>query len=71
MVDSIHPITPGPPALSGTGRVPVERPERVTRDRDRQPKDGRERKRREPPGSEQPPAGALEDDGRPHIDVRV
>jgi hypothetical protein len=72
MSDPIHPITPGPPAISRTGRLPVERLERIARERDRPSAEQRERKRRQ-----QPPAGELErrpddDDGqRPHIDVRA
>jgi hypothetical protein len=69
-VDPIHPIVPGPPAVSRTARVPVERLERITRERDRPSHERQERKRREPP-----PAPDAERDGdddeHPHIDVRA
>ncbi|HSZ05547.1 MAG TPA: hypothetical protein VK778_10155 [Solirubrobacteraceae bacterium] len=42
--------------------------ERITRERDRPSRDGRQRRRPQPPP--QPERGG-EDDGRPHIDVRV
>lgn len=69
-MDPIHPIAPGPPAISHAGSLPVQRLERVSRERDRPAKDTPERKRREPP-----PSAASEpdtdDEGRPHIDVRA
>jgi hypothetical protein len=70
-MDPLHPIAPGPPTRA-SGRPPIERVERVSRERDRPDKEGRRRQRRT---SEQP--GPLEvrpeegDDGLPHIDVRV
>jgi hypothetical protein len=70
-VDPIQPITPGPlTGLGRTVRAPVERPERVSRERDRPAKDGGQRKHRDTPApeSQKPPAS---DDGRPHIDVRA
>jgi len=67
-VDPIHPIAPGPPAISPATRLPVAPLERITRERDRPSRDGRQRRRPQPPP--QPERGG-EDDGRPHIDVRV
>lgn len=70
-MDPIQPIAPGPlTGLARTIRAPVERPERVSRERDRPAKDGRQRKRRDAsaPESQEPPTP---DDGRPHIDVRA
>ncbi len=69
-MDPIPPIAPGASAISRMGRAPVEGLERVTRERDRRAKDREERKRREllPEIQSEWPE---EDDGRPHIDVRV
>ncbi len=67
-MDPIHPIAPGPPAIPPRGAPPVQRLERITRERDRPSRDREERRRREPPPA--PERG--EDDGEhPHIDVRV
>ena len=69
-MDSIPPISPGTSAISRMGRTPVERLERVARERDRPAKEREGRKRQEPfpeTQSEWPE----DDDGRPHIDVRV
>ncbi len=65
-MDPIHPIAPGPPAVPRFAPIPVERLERISRERDRPPKDLPQRKRREPELQE-----GEEDDGRPHIDVRA
>ena len=70
-MDRIDPIAPGLPAIASTGRVPVERLERITRERDRRAKDGQERRRRPSDPGSQPEQQGTEDDGRPHIDVRV
>jgi hypothetical protein len=69
-VDPIHPIAPGPPSISPAARLPVQPLERITRERDRPSGDGRGRRRREQPAQGRAP-GEDEDDGRPHIDVRV
>jgi hypothetical protein len=74
-MDPIHPISPGPPAIS-RGSVPVERLERITRERDRRHKDelardGRRAPARQPvPEEERPDHPPTEGDG-PHIDVRA
>jgi hypothetical protein len=69
-VDPIHPIAPGPPAISPATRLPVDPLERITRERDRPSRE--ERQRRRPPSPPQPePERGGEDDGHPHIDVRV
>jgi hypothetical protein len=69
-VDPIHPIAPGPPAIPPSAAPAVERPERITRERDRPAWDRNERKRREP--SPTPAPEHDEDDGEhPHIDVRA
>jgi hypothetical protein len=68
-VDPIHPIAPGPPSIGRAERTPVQRPERISRERDRPPQErpGQEQRRKPPPPREQD-----EDDGeRPRIDVRV
>ena len=72
-MDPIHPITPGPAAISRSS-VPVERLQRISRERDRRHRDelardgqrapARESKRAAP---EEPP----EDGEGTHIDVRV
>jgi hypothetical protein len=71
MSDPIHPITPGPPAVSRAGRTPVERLERITRERDRPMGDPRERKRRQPPPSEAERDERDDDGHTPHVDVRA
>jgi len=69
-MDPLHPISPAAPGPIGR-RVdqPVERLERISRERDRPERERRRNKpRRDPPSAPPPPA---EDDGRPHIDVRA
>ncbi len=67
-MDPIHPIAPGPPAIQRASSVPVERLERVSRERDRPSSDAQQRRKREARTR-----GASreddEDDGRAHIDV--
>jgi len=72
-MDPIHPITPGPPAIN-RGSVPVERLQRISRERDRRHRDELARDGRRAPAQsrrqeapEQPP----EEDEGPRIDVRV
>jgi hypothetical protein len=66
-MDPIHPIAPGPPAIPPSAAPPVQRLERITRERDRLSRD-RQQRRREPPP--EPERG--EDDGEhPHVDVRA
>jgi hypothetical protein len=76
-MDPIHPITPGPSAIP-RGRVPLERLQRISRERDRRNKDplAREQQRapaRRAPGGEDPSmSGEPREDGEgPHIDVRA
>ncbi len=69
-VDPIHPIAPGLPAIARTGRLPVERVERIARERERAAKERQERRRREENDSAQNQQESA-DDGRPHIDIRV
>jgi hypothetical protein len=66
-MDPIHPIIPGPAPIP-RGMAPVDRLERLSRERDRPAKDRQQQPRREPPAPE-PEDG--EDDGRPHVDIRV
>jgi hypothetical protein len=73
-MDPIHPIAPGPPVIPRGAMVPVERLERISRERDRPTREERQQ-RRDPayrragdPDEEGPPE---DDDGRPHIDVRA
>jgi hypothetical protein len=69
-VDPIHPITPGLPGVSRAGRVPVERLERISRERDRP--SGDPRKRRRPDPLKDPESDRSEEDGPgPRIDVRA
>jgi len=68
-VDPIHPIAPGPPPISA--RLPVEPLERITRERDRPARDGRQAKRREPPPPPEPDVLDADDEGRPHVDIRA
>jgi hypothetical protein len=73
-VDPIHPIAPGPPAIRRNGTAPVQRLERISRERDRPSAEEQERKRRRPPGETPERDGAKHDgqDGEHrHIDVRV
>jgi hypothetical protein len=71
-VDPIHPIAPGPPAISRTRHLPVERLERITRERDRPSKERQERERGRRPAAEESQAGEDDDgDGPRHIDVRA
>ena len=73
-MDPIHPIAPGPPLIARGATIPVERLERVSRERDRpnhedrQSQDGRARRKAPDPGDD---GFGEEDDGRPHVDVRV
>jgi hypothetical protein len=76
-MDPIHPITPGPSPIP-RGRVPIERLQRVSRERDRRNKDPLAREQQPPsahrdPGAEDPPADRepREEDDGPHIDVRA
>jgi len=66
-VDPIHPIAPGPPSVSPATR-PVAPLERITRERDRPSRDRQQRRRPQPPPA---PERDADDDGRPHVDVRV
>jgi hypothetical protein len=70
-MDSIPPISPGTSAISRMGRAPVERLERVARERDRPAKEREERKRRGSSSGIKQEWSPEDDDGRPHIDVRV
>lgn len=65
-MDPVHPIAPGPPALPNAGIPPVQRPERVSRERDR-PREDQQRRRHRPPPP--PRAEGGEDEGGAHIDV--
>jgi hypothetical protein len=70
-MDPIRPVAFGPSAIAPTGRTPVERLERITRERDRRAKDEQERRRRQQAANARSEQGEPEDDGRPHIDVRA
>ncbi len=70
-MDPIHPIAPGPPLI---GRASIPPVERISRERDRPTRDERQQQRdpayrraSDPEGEE----SVEDDDGRPHIDVRV
>jgi hypothetical protein len=68
-VDPIHPIAPGPLPIP-QGLTPVERLQRIARERDRPARERRERGR-EQPQPEPPPDRGEDDEGHPHIDVRA
>ena len=73
-MDPLHPIAPGPPPIA---TPPVERLERITRERDRPTRDESQRERRRARDRTDRSEGDAEhgeprDDGEhPHIDVRV
>ena len=71
-MDPIHPIAPGPPPLGRAARPPVERLERVSRERDR-PSAGRreQQRRREPRRRSRSGCAARTTASSPHVDVRV
>jgi len=68
-MDPIQPIASQVPAVPE--RLPVQRAERVSRERDRPGSDPRRRRRHQPlpPSVEELPRE--DDDGRPHVDVRA
>ena len=68
-MDPIPPIGPQPPAVGA--RPPVQRLERVSRERDRLGYDAQRRRRREQAAREreQQDPDEPDDDGRPHVDV--
>jgi hypothetical protein len=78
-VDPIHPIAPGPPAVPPrVGSAPVERLERVSRERDRPSREEQrqeQERRRRAAARQNPPGGGPgsdeEGEGPRHIDVRV
>ena len=66
-MDPIRPIST--PGFRGQGSLPVERLERLSRERDRPEQQPRRRRRERP--SEQDSPERPPDDGRPHVDVRA
>jgi len=69
-MESIPPVPPVPPGFRGQGFLPVDRLERISRERDRPEQRRREPRREQPPATdEQSEPG--EDDGLPHIDVHA
>jgi hypothetical protein len=66
----VDPIQPISPRIPGAGRVPVERLERVSRERDRPARERPDGRRRPPPPGESQRPDGEEGEGR-HIDVRV
>jgi hypothetical protein len=69
-MDPIHPITPGPPAIAPASRLPVDPPQRISRERDRPARDDQRGRAREQPPDPQPEQGEDESDGT-HIDIRA
>ncbi len=70
-MDPIHPMSPGPASPARIERrPPVERLERVSRERDRPSHDAPEREARRPP-PEPDPDREEDDGGHPHVDVRA
>jgi hypothetical protein len=71
-MDPIHPIAPGPPLISPATPPPVAALERITRERDRPSRDAQQQQRRHrAPSEPDRPEHGPEDDGLPHVDVRV
>ncbi len=69
-MDPLHPITPGPPAVPA--RVPpVDRLQRVSRDRDRPSAEERERRRRARQREQKPGSEEDGEQGPGRIDIRV
>jgi len=65
-MDPIHPIASGPRAPT----PPVERLERISRERDRPAHERPAQRRRKPPAPVED-LGPEDEDGRPRVDVRV
>ena len=73
-MDPIHPIAPGPPLIPRASLLPVERLERISRERDRPTHDERQQRRDPAYRRAHDPdedGSSEDDDGYPHIDVRV
>lgn len=68
-MDPIHPIAPGPLPIP-LGTTPVERLQRISRERDRPARERREQDRHKPP-PQAPPDHGEDDEGRPHIDIHA
>lgn len=70
-IDPIQPLGHGPLAPSARmGRQPIDRAERISRERDRPSREEEEGKRRQS-SADQTDRSEDQDDGRPHIDVRA
>lgn len=68
-MDSIDPI---PPSASPLSQLPVQRLERISRERDRPAREGEQRRRRRQAPPRAPERAEPEDeDEQPHIDVRA
>jgi hypothetical protein len=68
-MDPILPIAPGPPIFPQGGPEPVQKLDRVTRERARREDQQSRRRKPQPPALE---GGEDEEDGEhPHIDVRA
>jgi hypothetical protein len=71
-MDPIGPIAPGgPPVVPRRGLPPIDRLERVSRERDRPGTDAQRRDRREPEQRKQPKPEDASGEQRKHIDVRA
>lgn len=70
-MDPIHPIAPGPAPTARAGRVPVQRVERITRERDRPSAEEREREQRKGARPQPQQRDGEDEDGHRHIDVTV
>ena len=70
-MDPINPIVPGSSSLPSVGPPRVERLPRISRERDRPRREREQRERRQAaPSDEELPPGE-DDQGRPHLDIRV
>lgn len=71
-MDPIGPIAPGgAPAVPRRGLPPIDRLERISRERDRPGRDEQRRDRRGPEQQEQPEAEDASGEQRKHVDVRA
>jgi hypothetical protein len=73
-MDPIHPIAPGPPLIPRGTLLPVDRLERISRERDRPAKDKPGQDERRGPayrraGDPGDGEDQRDDDGHPHVDV--
>ena len=69
-MDPIHPIVPGPLSIPPV-TPPVERLQRISRERDRPARERQDQSRREPPPDPDSERDGEDGGEHPHIDVRA